>query len=54
MKQIRALLRHSPITEELSEEEVDLLHDMLVVDEFSAGDLISVPKGIYRDSLFIV
>ena len=54
MKQIRSLLRHSPITEELSDAEVDLLNDMLVVSHFSAGDLMCVPKGIYQDSLFIV
>lgn len=54
MKQIRSLLRHSPITEELSDAEVDLLNDMLVVAHFSAGDLMCLPKGIYQDSLFIV
>jgi len=54
MKQIRSLLRHSPITEELSDAEVDLLNDMLVVSHFSAGDLMCVPRGIYQDSLFIV
>ena len=54
MKQVRSLLRHSPITEELSDAEVDLLNDMLVVAHFSAGDLMCLPKGIYQDSLFIV
>lgn len=54
MKQIRSLLRLSPITEELSDDEVDLLSDILVVGHFSAGDLMCVPKGVYQDSLFIV
>jgi len=48
------MLRLSPITEELSDDEVDLLMSMLVVDDFSAGDLICLPKGIFQDSLFIV
>lgn len=54
MKTIRSMLRLSPITEELSDGEVDLLMSMLVVDNFSAGDLICLPKGIFQDSLFIV
>jgi len=48
------MLRLSPITEELSDDEVDLLMSMLVVDDFLAGDLICLPKGIFQDSLFIV
>jgi CRP-like cAMP-binding protein len=48
------MLRLSPITEELSDDEVDLFMSMLVVDDFSAGDLICLPKGIFQDSLFIV
>jgi len=54
MKQIRSLLRHSPITEELSDDEVDFLNTLLIADDFAAGDLMCVPKGIYQDSLFIV
>jgi CRP-like cAMP-binding protein len=48
------MLRLSPITEELSDDEVDHLMSMLVVDDFSSGDLICLPKGIFQDSLFIV
>jgi CRP-like cAMP-binding protein len=54
MKPIRSMLRLSPITEELSDDEVDHLMSMLVVDDFSSGDLICLPKGIFQDSLFIV
>lgn len=54
MKQIRSLLRLSPITEELSDDEVDFLNTLLIADDFAAGDLMCVPKGIYQDSLFIV
>ncbi|MDH2915455.1 MAG: cyclic nucleotide-binding domain-containing protein [Gallionella sp.] len=54
MKPISSMLRLSPITEELSDDEVDLLMSMLVADDFSAGDLICLPKGIFQDSLFIV
>lgn len=54
MKSIRAMLHLSPITEELNDADIDLLMSMLVVDEFSAGDLICLPKEDFKDSLFIV
>lgn len=54
MKSIRPMLRLSPITEELSDDEVDILMNILVVDDFAAGDLICLPQGIFQDSLFIV
>lgn len=47
-------LRTSPVTEELSQAEVEILAELFEVQEFKAGDVIVQPKDDQPDNLYIL
>ncbi|HCJ50333.1 MAG: Crp/Fnr family transcriptional regulator [Gallionellales bacterium CG_4_10_14_3_um_filter_54_96] len=47
-------LRTSPVTEELSEAEVEILAELFEVQEYKAGDVIVEPKDDQPDNLYIL
>lgn len=47
-------LRTSPVTEELSEGEVEILAELFEVQNFNAGDIIVEPKDNQPDNLYIL
>lgn len=47
-------LRTSPVTEELSQAEVEILATLFEVQEFKAGDIIVQPKDDQPDNLYIL
>jgi len=47
-------LRTSPVTEELSEGEVEILAELFEVQSFNAGDIIVEPKDNQPDNLYIL
>lgn len=54
MKSNGLILRLSPITEALSDGEVEFLNTLLVAEAFATGELISSSSSPHHDSLFIV
>ncbi len=54
MSLVLETLRTSPVTEELSEAEVEILADLFEVKEFKAGDVIVQPQDQQPDNLFIL
>ncbi len=47
-------LRTSPVTEELSEAEVEILAELFEVQEYNAGDVIVQPGNDQSDNLYIL
>lgn len=47
-------LRTSPVTEELSEAEVEILSELFEVQDYRAGDVIVEPKDDQPDNLYIL
>ncbi|HEX7454621.1 MAG TPA: cyclic nucleotide-binding domain-containing protein [Gallionella sp.] len=47
-------LRTSPVTEELSEAEVEILAELFEIQEFKAGEIIVQPKDEQPDNLYIL
>ncbi len=47
-------LRTSPVTEELSQAEVEILAELFEVEEFKAGEIIVQPKDEQPDNLYIL
>lgn len=47
-------LRTSPVTEELSEAEVEILADLFEVQDYKAGEVIVQPKDEQPDNLYIL
>jgi len=47
-------LRTSPVTEELSEAEVEILADLFEVKEYKSGEVIVQPKDEQPDNLYIL
>ncbi|MFA6921244.1 MAG: cyclic nucleotide-binding domain-containing protein [Gallionella sp.] len=47
-------LRTSPVTEELSEAEVEILAELFEVQEYKAGDIIVQPRDEQPDNLYIL
>ena len=47
-------LRTSPVTEELSEAEVDILAELFEVQEYKAKDIIVQPNDVQPDNLYIL
>ncbi|MEQ1533376.1 MAG: cyclic nucleotide-binding domain-containing protein [Sideroxydans sp.] len=54
MKANGLILRLSPITEALSDGEVEFLNTLLVAEAFATGELICSSNSPHHDSLFIV
>ncbi len=54
MSLVLETLRTSPVTEELSEAEVEILADLFVVQDFKAGEIIVQPKDEQPDNLYIL
>ena len=47
-------LRTSPVTEELSQAEVEILATLFEVQEFKAGEIIVQPNDVQPDNLYIL
>ena len=47
-------LRTSPVTEELSEAEVEILSELFKVQEYKAGEIIVQPNDAQPDNLYIL
>ncbi len=47
-------LRTSPVTEELSEAEVDILSELFEIQEYKAGEVIVQPGDTQYDNLYIL
>jgi CRP-like cAMP-binding protein len=47
-------LRISPVTEELSDAEVEILAELFEVQEYKSGDVIVKPNDVQHDNLYIL
>jgi CRP/FNR family transcriptional regulator, cyclic AMP receptor protein len=47
-------LRTSPVTEELSDAEVEILAELFSIQEYKAGDIIVQPRDDQPDNLYIL
>ncbi len=54
MSLVKDTLRSSPITEELSDTEVEILSELFEVQDFKAGDVIVKPNDEQSDNLYIL
>lgn len=54
MSLVLETLRTSPVTEELSEAEVEILADLFEVQNYKAGEVIVQPKDEQPDNLYIL
>lgn len=54
MTQIREILSKSPLLEELSAEEIEIVLSLLNARNVNSGDVITKPRDEYADNLFIL